>query len=118
MMKWLIVGDSKKKVEDFANTMRMNGYGVTTDSVKTAGTAAAKEQLAIDSFDQIVRTDGVIMFTTKDPSLKRQTVLGIALATNKRIVLIGEREQPFQYLAMVDAYPTVHAFLDQLASEE
>lgn len=124
-MKWHIVGDkgAKRKVEDFANTMRMNGHGATVDCDETAGTATAKEELAVSAFDQIVRSDALIIFAAASkkvsaPSLKKQTILGIALALNKRIVLIGEREQPFHYLAMVQVYRNIPDFLDQLTSEE
>lgn len=136
-MRWYLAARYSRNGEmvEFADTLRMLGQVVTcrwpfrgvdeewrnSDQVPDD----LRTQLAVEDFEDLVVSDGVISFTeiprdtTKRPAKGgRHVEFGLGLALNKRMVVIGPKENIFHYLPSIEVYETKEEFLDVLASEQ
>jgi hypothetical protein len=99
------------------------GYTVVSrwiDGGHSEGTDADKERYAIEDIDDILASDVLITFTegrSGRPSIGRHIEVGLALAYQKRLILVGYRECVFHYLPQVEHYETWHHALVALRQE-
>lgn len=74
---------------------------------------------AIHDIEDITKCEAVMFFseTPDAPGIRkrggRHVEYGIALALNKRVVIIGERENVFHYLPSVEIYSDFNAFMEE-----
>jgi hypothetical protein len=73
---------------------------------------------AITDLTDITKSDALLFFTDPEKSkIKvtggRHTELGIALALNKRVCLVGKPENVFHYLPSIEIYSDFDAFLEE-----
>lgn len=121
-MKWYLAGKlSRKKMENYADDLTMLGDAVTS---RWTDDESDPQAVAAESLENIVKADGFILFAN-DPRKKlvsedkneRHVQFGLAFGLNKRVVLVGQPENTFHYLPLVEQYDTWQDFLDQITKE-
>lgn len=103
------------------NLMRA-GHVVTSSWVEGRGDVP-DAIAAIEDIDDLSRADCLVSFT-EQPSRGvawsarggRHVELGIALASGKRVCIVGPRENVFHHLPQVEAYATMADLIAGLAS--
>lgn len=109
------------------------GLGITVDArwidglhekVDGVTTHEQSQRFATDDINDLMAADIVISFT-ENPAVRaegrarggRHVEFGIALATGKRVIVVGHRENVFHHLPVVEFYETWAKCLLGLAAE-
>jgi hypothetical protein len=98
------------------------GHVVTSRWVEGRGEGPEVE--AKEDIDDVLRADCLLSFS-EEPTEQvtwaarggRHVEFGVALATGKRLCLIGPRENVFHYLPRVELFPSLDQFVAQVAPE-
>ena len=108
-----------------ASLMRA-GHDVTSRWIEGGQGGAAsgdpQQVVAIEDLDDLHRADCVVTFTARareaaparTPRSRGDVELGFALATGKRLCVVGPRETALHHLRRVEVYTNVAAFIDGL----
>ena len=104
-----------------ASLMRA-GHDVTSRWIEGGQDGDPQLVLAIDDLDDLHRADCVVTFTARAPDAaaaptprsRGDVELGFALATGKRLCVVGPRETALHHLRRVEVYTNVAAFIDGL----
>lgn len=103
------------------------GYEVTSSWLDTdfeggVGSAHAppemREKIALTNLKDLTRADAVVSFTEEPDSTQgkrggRHVEFGMAVAMNKRLIVIGHRENVFHHLPQVESYPTIWDLIEK-----
>lgn len=84
------------------------------------------ERFAIEDIEDLTKSDVVVSFTETDEKAAkkrpskggRHVEFGIGLALNKRLVVIGPRENVFHWLPNVEVYDDLESFMNDPENEE
>lgn len=84
------------------------------------------EQIAVMDFEDLIKSDCVVIFTENDSDKKRGrnakggfwVEFGIAIALNKRTLLVGPKSNAFCYMPLVGHYEDTDSFLDSVEELE
>ena len=97
------------------------GHDVTSRWIAGRGDAPDR-MAAIEDLDDLARANCLVSFT--EPPERgvawaarggRHVEFGVALATNKRLCVVGPRENVFHHLPRVETYPTIEDLVAGLA---
>lgn len=120
------------EMQEYAHTLRMAGYTVTSrwilgDHELRSGGQAETDQYApvwaAEDWSDLLKADICLSFTEPPADVPgrarggRHTEFGIALALQKRCLVVGYRENIFHWLPSVEFYPTWPACLAMLRAE-
>lgn len=79
-----------------------------------------RERIAIMDAEDVTKSDGVICFTEEPQDHPagsnrggRHVEFGLALALNKRVVVVGPRENVFCYLPNIEVFPDFQTFMEE-----
>lgn len=79
-----------------------------------------RERIAIMDAEDVTKSDGVLCFTEEpadNPAGSnrggRHVEFGLGLALNKRVVVIGPRENVFCYLPNIEVFPDFQTFMEE-----
>lgn len=126
-MRWYLAAQFARQEEmrRKAAQLQESGQEVTSRWIYSGGavrdmTDEERENQAISHMEDIVKSDGIIIFTKDDegayPSLGgRHVEFGAGLGTNKTMVVVGPRENIFHWLPNVQVFETFEAFLATLS---
>lgn len=105
----------RANMEEKANILKACGFEITSRWVYGGEDGLSREQIAMLDLADVDRADIVVSFTEPEGSYNRgggrHTEFGYALAKNKRMVLIGPREQVFHHHAAVEQYETLELWV-------
>jgi hypothetical protein len=90
------------------------------DAVGSIHPPKERKKNAIDDYEDVIRADAMINFTEAPGGCGRggrHVEFGIALQADKRLIVVGYRENVFHYLPPVEFYGTVEQMLGRLAQE-
>lgn len=123
MIWYLAAGYSRRdEMMEFADTLRQYGHEVKCRWITGSHQGMSDEDAAIEDFEDLIKCDGLIAFSAMGKGKRnkggRHVEFGMAVALNKPTVLIGDRENVFHYLPVVDQFDTVEDFLDYLSERE
>jgi hypothetical protein len=112
------------------NAIALEGYGHTVTSRWIQGQHQLDGErhdeaatFAIEDMEDLTKSDCVVSFTETGESSKRPSKggrhveFGAGLALNKRMIVIGPRENVFHYLPNIEIYESLEEFLDVLSKE-
>jgi len=102
-------------MEEIAKRLRDEGYDITSRWVYGEEEGKTNEDIAIFDIDDLDDADTVISFTQPYGTMYkgggRNVEFGYGYAENKRMILIGERENVFHWLPSVEQFNTIEDFL-------
>ena len=110
-MRWHITANDRMATKVVSELQKMGDIVVSrwlkdlNEVDSTPGVAAAQD------LEDIAKSDGIIVFSSEDDDSHSSTELGVALAFNKRIVLIGKRMTDFHEMPIVEHYKSAKSFL-------
>jgi nucleoside 2-deoxyribosyltransferase len=128
---YLAAGYSKKnEIRERANELRQLGVEVTSrwldelhDPNHVMGELGPKEyeEIAVVDIEDINRAGSFALFT-QDPTVPfvrggRMVEFGYAIAKEKRVFVIGPRENIFAYLPQVEVYATWEEFKERMRAD-
>lgn len=124
---WYLAGRFGRKEEflGYRKVLKKAGEQVqarwlTEETDMTVVDDEERERIAILDAEDVTKCDGVLCFT-EDPDVEgpgrnrggRHVELGLALALNKRVVVIGPRENVFCYLPNIEVFPDFQTFMEE-----
>lgn len=131
-MRWYLAArfGRRDELKQHRELLRSNGHEVNArwldlETDMTAPTSTEEKRIndAIMDAEDVSKCDGVLSFT-EDPDNPnivgrgrggRHVEFGMALALNKRVVVIGPKENIFHWLPNVEVYEDLETFLDEEA---
>lgn len=108
----------KEQLEALGETVRARWLTEETDMNLTS--EEGRIQIAIMDAEDVTKADGLIAFS-EDPDVEspgnnrggRHVELGLGIALNKRVVVIGPRENVFMYLPNIEVFPDFGTFIEE-----
>lgn len=102
-------------MELVADKLKSHGVEVTARWVYGGEDGLTRKDIAVLDIDDVAACDTLVTYTqpygTVTKGGGRHVEFGYALATGKRLILIGERENVFHHYPNVMAFPTLQAWL-------
>ena len=119
-MRFYVAGkwEERKICRALMKELQRRGHGITRNWTKRLGTET-DELIALCDEDAVLRADIVVIIALKQLPYKGAYVeLGIGLAADKQIVLIGQGFEGCVFIAhpAVKRYDSIEAFLENLKS--
>lgn len=126
-MIWYLAGRFGRKEEFLECKEQLEAVGesvrarwLTEESDMRLVDAEERTRIAIMDAEDVTKSDGILAFT-EDPESRqngnnrggRHVELGLALALNKRVVVIGPRENVFCYLPNIEVFPDLGTFIEE-----
>lgn len=113
--------DRQEELREYADVLNKKGIEITSrwlwmPAAFAASTLEFKDICASMDLKDVRRSDIVISFTgdPKKTSMGgRHIEFGIGLALERRMIVIGERENVFHFIHDVEVYPDFETFLTQ-----
>jgi len=106
----------REEMEKIANTLTLEGYDITSRWVYGGETGKSNEEIAIFDLEDVDKADTVLSFTCPYGTMYkgggRNVEFGYGLAKGKRSVIIGERENVFNWHPSVEQFDTLSDFLN------
>lgn len=129
-MRWYLAArfGRREEMKDIRAVLRSEGEEVharwldlETDMTDPLSTDEKRTRDAIMDAEDVTKCDGILCFT-EDPDNPnvtgrgrggRHVEFGLALALNKRVVVIGPRENIFHWLPNIEVFPTLEDFTEE-----
>lgn len=73
---------------------------------------------AMADLDDIAKSHGLVYLSSTKTDPESETALGVALALNKRIVLIGTPTNQYHHLPMIERYASLKEFIETREDEK
>lgn len=114
----------RPEMELIADYLKSKGYEITARWVYGAeeATGISREEIAILDLDDVDAADTVVSFThprgTKTPGGGRHVEFGYGIARQKKMILIGERENVFHHFPGVLQFDTLEDYLEYNRTRE
>lgn len=97
------------------------GHQITDDGLSAEAKAEERTRFAMEDWEDLMKADICISFTEAPRGTNsrggRHVEFGAALATGKRVIVVGHRENVFHCLPKVQFFPTWEECLSTLATE-
>jgi hypothetical protein len=111
----------RREMFDVAARLARAGHQVTSWWIEGSREGGRKQAVALDGICDLGRVSCLVSFT-EDPERSaaapasggRHVELGIAIASGKRVCIVGPRENAFHHLPHVEVYATVDDLIDGL----
>lgn len=116
----------RDQTREHAKTLRAAGHTVTSTWLRERAPLKCKtadfhdrwlRDRAVVDLEDIDRADAILLFSVDGtkPTVRggRHVEFGYAMATNKRLFVVGPRENIFHFLPIVKHYDTVEAFIQE-----
>lgn len=111
----------RAEMEEKANLLKRCGFDITSRWVYGGEDNLTREQIAMLDLTDVDRADIVVSFTEPEGTAVRgggrHTEFGYGLAKNKKIVIIGEREQVFHHHSAVEQYATLELWVQHYGKQ-
>lgn len=114
-MRWHVTGDTGARGCDLVYALQDLGDEVVSRWTKD-GTSGLVD-MAAQEIEDVSKSDGLVLLINAKNPHRGLATLGMAIAFNKRIVLIGPRNDPFHHLSTIEHYEKRQAFLDTREDE-
>lgn len=114
-MRWHVTGYTGPKGRDLVYALQDLGDEVVSRWTKEG--ASGLMDMAAQEIEDVSKSDGLVLLINAKNSHRGLATLGMAIAFNKRIVLIGPRSDPFHHLPTIEHYERHQAFLDTREDE-
>lgn len=105
----------REEMEEIAlMLMNAHGYDITARWVFGGEEGFSQEEIAIFDLEDVDEADTVISFTERPDMYTtggRHVEFGYAIATGKRLVVIGPRENVFHYFPTVEQFDTLNDWI-------
>ncbi len=128
-MNWYLAARFSRQAEliEVAETLRAQGETVKCRWLAEVGTHdmegqqdAHRAQLATEDMEDIIKSDCMLVFTEEETDKKRgrpskggmYVEMGMGIAWNKRVILIGPKTNVFCWLPHIEHYEDLETFLD------
>lgn len=106
-MRWHLACDENSKSGKKAlKALEDAGFEVVSRLFNKSFAPDSEEERSVVCFDDIAKSDGVIVMI---PGCEAQ--LGIGIALNKRVALVGTRTERFHFLPGLELYRTINDFI-------
>lgn len=98
-----------KQVREYADQLKSDGHEITANWVYGGEEGLTFTDIAVLDVKDVIRADALILFTepygTPVPGGGRMVEFGVALATNKRLFIVGDRENVFHWWPNITQFP-------------
>lgn len=103
---------------EIAERLSRLGYEITSRWIEGLHNDLPAVQCATDDINDVLRADTVLFFTPADGQGKgkggRHTEFGFAYGMQKRILIIGERENVFHWLPGIEVVASLESAIERL----
>jgi hypothetical protein len=112
--------DRRWQLLGVASTLERAGHEVTSRWIEGGRSDDPAAVPAVEALLDLARSDCLVAFTEEPPifpvasSGERHVEFGIALATGKRLCIVGPRETVFHHLLSAERYATVADLIEGL----
>lgn len=98
-----------KQMREYADQLKADGHEITASWVYGGEEGLTFTDIALLDVKDILRADALVLFTepygTPVPGGGRMVEFGVAIATNKRLFIVGDRENVFHWWPNITQFP-------------
>lgn len=110
-MRWHVTGDAISECRYVAEKLKGLGDTVVSSWLREDHSHINAAEAASQDIEDVAKSDGVVVILGELGQTDGSVEFGMALAFNKRLVLIGEPQRPAHFLPTVEKCGSVEEFV-------